>query len=168
MALNINVDDARNVYERVLAAAKRYAPSARIDGVLVQPMAASGREVILGINRDPTWGPLLMVGLGGVMVEALGDVALAPVPLDHAAAHALIARLKGAALLGPYRGAPAADIDALVELIVRLSHFAADHADTIAEIDLNPVIVHAKGQGVSLVDALIVKQSPAERRAAAE
>ena len=112
--------------ERVLRRAKRHAPHARIDGVLVQPMAPPGREVILGVNRDPTWGPLLMVGLGGVLVEALGDVALAPVPLDHAAARALLGRLKGAKVLGHYRGAPAADIDALIELIVRLSHFAAD------------------------------------------
>ena len=83
-----------------------------------------------------------MVGLGGVLVEALGDVALAPVPLDHAAARALLGRLKGAQILGPYRGMPPADIDALVDLMVRLSQFAADHADDIAEIDLNPVIVH--------------------------
>ena len=83
--------DVRAGFDRVLAATKKHAPSARIDGVLVQPMAAIGREVILGVNRDPTWGPLLMVGLGGVLVEALGDVALAPVPLDHAAARALSA-----------------------------------------------------------------------------
>ena len=88
-------------------------------------------------------------------------------PLDHAAARALLGRLKGAQVLGPYRGSPAADTDALAELMVRLSHFAADHADQIAEIDLNPVLVHPKGQGVSIVDALIVKQ-PAERRSAAE
>ena len=149
VALNVSGDGARAAYERVLAAAKRHAPDARIDGVLVQPMAPPGREVILGVSRDATWGPLLMVGLGGVLVEALGDVALAPVPLDHAAARALIGRLKGAAVLGAFRGAPPADTDALVDLIVRLSQFAADHADTIAEIDLNPVIVHAKGQGVS-------------------
>ena len=146
VALNISGDGARAAYERVLAAAKKHAPHARIDGVLVQPMAPPGREVILGINRDPTWGPLLMVGLGGVLVEALGDVALAPVPLDRAAARALLGRLKGASVLGAYRGAPAADTDALIELMVRLSHFAADHADEIAEIDLNPVIVHAKGK----------------------
>jgi acetyltransferase len=82
----------------------------------------------------------------------------------------LLDRLKGAQVLGPYRGSPLADIDALVELMVRLSHLAADHADEIAEIDLNPVIVHAKGQGVSIVDALIVKP-PArqiERHNAAE
>ncbi|HEY7999079.1 MAG TPA: acetate--CoA ligase family protein [Pseudolabrys sp.] len=168
VALNISGDGARAAYDRVLAAAKKCVPTAHIDGVLVQPMAPPGREVILGINRDPTWGPLLMVGLGGVLVEALGDVALAPVPLDRAGAYALLGRLKGASVLGAYRGAPEADTDALIELMVRLSHFAADHADEIAEIDLNPVIVHAKGQGVSVVDALIVKQPPhtAQGRAA--
>lgn len=160
VALNISGDGARAAYDRTLAAAKKYAPKARIDGVLVQPMAPSGREVILGIIRDPTWGPLLMIGLGGVLVEALGDVALAPVPLDRVAAAILLDRLKGASLLGAYRGAPEADTGALIELMVRLSRFAADHADEIAEIDLNPVIVHAKGHGVSVVDALIVKQPP--------
>ena len=167
--LNVSGADAvRAAYGRVLAAATRHVPRARIDGVLVQPMAAAGRELILGVSRDATWGPLMMVGLGGVMVEALGDVALAPVPLDHAAARALLHRLKGAQVLGPYRGQPAADIDALIELMVRLSQFAADHADDIAEIDLNPVIVHPQGQGVSLVDALIVKQPRQAQRSAAE
>ena len=168
VALNVSSADARAAYERVLAAAKKHSPQAHIDGVLVQPMAPPGREVILGVNRDATWGPLLMVGLGGVLVEALGDVALAPVPLDNAAAAALLARLKGAAILGSYRGAPAADTEALIDVIVRLSQFAADHGDDIAEIDLNPVIVHAQGQGVSLVDALIVKQARPPQRSAAE
>jgi len=152
----------------VLANARHYAPHARIDGVLVQPMARPGREAILGVNRDPTWGPLLMVGLGGVLVEALGDVALSPVPLDRTGAAALLARLKGAAILGPHRGAPAADTEALIDVIVRLSQFAADHADEVAEIDLNPVIVHEQGYGVSLVDALIVKQARQPQRRAAE
>ena len=106
-------DTIRAAYERVLAAARQHAPTARIDGVLVQPMAPPGREVILGVNRDPTWGPLLMVGLGGVLVEAFGDVALAPVPLDHAAARALIgapegradARSLSRAAAGGHRGA---------------------------------------------------------------
>ena len=146
----------RVAYENVLAAATRYAPTAQIDGVLVQPMAPPGREVILGINRDPNWGLLLMVGLGGVLVEALGDVALAPVPLDIVAAHALLDRLKGAQIFGPFRGLPPADTKALAELMVRLAQFAADHADDIDAIDLNPVIVHA--QGVSVVDALILRR----------
>jgi hypothetical protein len=132
-------------------------------------MAPAGREIILGVSRDPTWGPLLMVGLGGVLVEALGDVAHSPVPIDHEAARALLGRLKGAKVLAQQRGAPPADVDALVELMVRLSHFAADFADEIAEIDLNPVIVHAAGEGLSIVDALIVRRPPAQmQRGAAE
>jgi acyl-CoA synthetase (NDP forming) len=168
VALNVTAGGASAAYDRVLASAKRYAPEAHIDGVLIQKMARPGREVILGISRDEHWGPLLMVGLGGVLVEALGDVALAPVPLDHAAARAMLGRLKAAQVLGPWRGQPAADTDALVELMVNLSHFAHDHADSIAEIDLNPVIVHGMGEGLTIVDALIVKREPQTARAAAE
>ena len=166
----IGADEVRVGYDRVLAAAKRYAPAAKIDGVLVQPMAPPGREVILGVNRDPTWGLLLMVGLGGVLVEALDDVVLAPVPLDEAGARALLGRLKAAAVFGRYRGLPPADTDALADLMVKLSRFSADHADEIDSIDLNPVIVHAEGEGVSVVDALIVKRAVpmAESRRAAE
>jgi acetate---CoA ligase (ADP-forming) len=151
-------DNVRAGYDRTLASAKSFAPAAHIDGVLVQPMAAAGREVILGINHDSTWGPLLLVGLGGVLAEALGDVAVAPVPLDQAQARALIGRLKGAPMFGRYRGQPPADIEALSSLIVRLSQFAYDHAEEISAIDLNPVIVHRAGDGVSVVDALITKR----------
>jgi acyl-CoA synthetase (NDP forming) len=154
-------DDVRHAYARVLDNAKRYAPAANIHGVLVQPMAPAGREVILGINRDDTFGPLLMLGLGGVHVEVLKDVAFAPVPLTPEAATALIRRLRGAGLLDAHRGQPAADIPALADLMVRLSQFAADHADTIKEIDLNPVLVHPTGQGATVVDALIVRRSGA-------
>lgn len=145
-------------YDRILDSVKRHARKARIQGVLVQPMAGPGREVILGINRDDKFGPMLMIGLGGVLVEILHDVALAPVPLDAASARALIARLKGARLLEAFRGQPAADVDALVDIMVKLSRLAADYADTIAEIDLNPVLVHPKGQGATIVDALIIKR----------
>jgi acetate---CoA ligase (ADP-forming) len=168
VAINVEAGSVGTAFDRLMANAKRRAPSDYIEGVLVQPMAPAGREVILGVNRDATWGPLLVVGLGGVLVEALSDVALAPVPLDHEAARTMLGRLKGAKLLGSCRGAMPADIDALVELMVQLSHFAADHADDIAEIDLNPVIVHGKGQGVSIVDALIVCQPRAAERSAAE
>jgi hypothetical protein len=88
----------------------------------------------------------------------LKDVALAPVPLQESDARAMLIRLKGAPLLEAHRGAPAADVDALIDLMVRLSRFAADHADTVAEIDLNPVLVHERSRGVSVVDALIVKR----------
>jgi acyl-CoA synthetase (NDP forming) len=168
--LNVGADEARVAYERVLANAMRHAPTAHIEGVLVEAMAPAGRELILGVNRDPCWGPLLMVGLGGVLVEVLRDVVLAPLPLDRDAAMTLLARLKGTAVLGPYRGMPAADTEALADLMVKLSQFALDHAEAIAQIDLNPVIVHSEGDGVSVVDALIIKHTAqqAERRSAAE
>jgi acetate---CoA ligase (ADP-forming) len=148
----------REAYRSVLANAKRARPGAKIDGVLVQAMAKRGQEMILGVTRDPVFGPMLMVGLGGIHVEVLKDVAFAPVPLDAEDALALIGELKGAALLDGVRGAKAADKQALAELMVALSRFASDHADQIAEIDLNPVLVHEAGDGLSVVDALIVKQ----------
>jgi acyl-CoA synthetase (NDP forming) len=159
VALDLASPDAvRMAYERVLGNALRHAPDARVLGVLVQPMAQPGREVILGVKLDATFGPMLMVGLGGVHVEVFKDVALAPLPLHMEDAHALLVRLQGVQLLGAFRGRPPADVDALVALMVRLGRFASDHADTIAEIDLNPVLVHAQGKGVSVVDALIVKR----------
>ena len=166
VALNVRPEDVRVAYERVLENAKRFAPTAQIEGVLVQAMAPAGREVIVGISRDECWGAALMLGLGGVMVEAVRDAVLAPVPLDHEEALALIHRLKGRAVFGPYRGMPPADTEALANLMVKLSQFAFDHADDVAEVDLNPVIVHAKGDGITVVDALIVKRTvqPAERR----
>jgi len=169
VALNVAASGVRAAYQRVLANAAAYAPGATIEGVLVQKMIPPGREVILGVNRDERWGLLLMVGLGGTLVEAIGDVALSAVPLDRDSALELIGRLKAAAVLGAYRGMPEADIGALAELMVKLAQFAADHAGDIAEIDLNPVIVHNKGDGVSVADALIIKRRPqAERRTAAE
>ena len=154
----------REAYERVLASAKRAYPEAAIQGVLVQAMAPPGREIILGITRDAVFGPMLMVGIGGIHVEVLRDIAFAPVPIAAEQALALLDQLKGAALLGAVRGAPPADRTALAELIATLSRFAADHAELIEEIDLNPVIVHPQGHGVTVVDALIVKREPEEIR----
>ncbi len=149
----------RESYRAVLARAKAAHPDARIDGVLVQAMARRGVEMILGISRDPDFGPMLMVGLGGIHVEVLKDVAFAPVPLGPDEALELVGQLKGAALLDGARGEPPADRAALAELMAALSRFAADHADIIQEIDLNPVIVHPAGDGLTVVDALIVKRS---------
>jgi acetate---CoA ligase (ADP-forming) len=153
VALNVRPEEARSAYERVIENAKRFAPDARIEGILVQAMAPVGREVIVGISHDACWGPLLMLGLGGVIVEAVRDVVLAPVPLDHEAALTLIHRLNASAVFGRYRGMPPADIDALADLMVMLSQFAFDHADDLAEVDLNPVIVHGKGDGITVADA---------------
>src|SRR5262249_53830782 len=159
IALGISGEKAvRDTYERILASARAAYPEAAIDGVLVQAMAPPGLEVILGITRDATFGPMLMVGLGGIHVEGLRDIAFAPVPIGPAQALSLLGELKGAALLDGVRGAAPADRDALAELIATLSRFASDHADLIEEIDLNPVIVHPEGQGLTVVDALIVRR----------
>jgi acyl-CoA synthetase (NDP forming) len=157
VSLNLSGETAvRAGYRTVVAGAAATHPQARIEGVLVQAMARKGQEMILGITRDPDFGPMLMVGLGGIHVEVLKDVAFAPVPLDSDGALDLLAELKGTALLDGVRGAPPADKDALAALMVALSRFAADHRDSIAEIDLNPVIVHEQGAGLTVVDALIV------------
>ncbi|MGH7097638.1 MAG: acetate--CoA ligase family protein [Stellaceae bacterium] len=167
VALGIKGEAAvREAYRAVLARAAAARPDAAIDGVLVQQMAPPGIEMILGVTRDPDpvsghgagFGPMLMVGLGGIHVEVLRDAVFAPVPIGPAEALALIGELKGAALLDGVRGAPPADRAALAELMAQISNFAADHAEEIEEIDLNPVIVHPEGQGLSVVDMLIVKR----------
>jgi acyl-CoA synthetase (NDP forming) len=159
VALGLSGEAAvRESYRLVLGRALAAHPGARIDGVLVQAMARRGHEMILGITRDPDFGPMLMVGLGGIHVEVLRDVAFAPVPLGADEALALLGELRGAALLDGVRGEPASDRAALAHLMVALSRFAADHAEGIEEIDLNPVIVHAAGEGLTIVDALIVKK----------
>jgi acetate---CoA ligase (ADP-forming) len=159
IALGITGETAvRAAYERLLASARGAYPEAEIHGILVQAMARPGREIILGVTHDSNFGPMLMVGLGGIHVEVLRDVAFTPVPVGQEEALSLLDGLRGAALLDGVRGAPPADRGALAELMATLSHFAADHADLIEEIDLNPVIVHAQGEGLTVVDALIVKR----------
>ena len=150
----------REAYERVLGSAKRAYPEAAIQGVLVQAMAPPGREMILGITRDAGFGPMLMVGLGGIHVEVLRDIAFAPVPIAVEEALALLGQLKGAAFLDVCeerrrrpRGAGRADRDIVA---LRRRSRRADRG-----IDLNPVIVHPRGQGLTVVDALIVKRTPA-------
>ncbi|MBT5107546.1 MAG: acetate--CoA ligase family protein [Rhodospirillaceae bacterium] len=162
VALNLkSADDVRAAYDRIMASAQAYNAGANIHGVLVQAMAPAGQEMILGVNQDEKFGPILMVGLGGIYVEVLKDVAFSPVPFGADDARRLLDRLKGVALLHGVRGEAPSDVDALVDLMVGLSEFAADFGDKISEIDLNPVLVHPEGQGVSVADALIVKSSKA-------
>ncbi len=159
VVLNLETtEEIRTAFDGVIENASVRFPDAEIKGVLIEPMAPPGIEVILGVNRDPTFGQMLMAGLGGIHVEILGDKIFTPVPLNHTDAHDMLSKLKGARLFDVLRGSPASDISALEEVMVALSRFAADHAEVIAEIDLNPVIVHAEGNGVSVVDALIVKR----------
>jgi acyl-CoA synthetase (NDP forming) len=128
--------------------------SAAKNGFLVQSMLKGGVELVIGVKRDPQCGPLLLVGLGGVLVEVLRDTALALAPVGKAEARRMLEGLKGFKLLQGYRGTPAADVDAVCEAIARVSEFAADHADLVEEIDVNPVL--ARPDGAVALDALIV------------
>jgi acetyl-CoA synthetase len=124
------------------------------EGFLVQPMLTGGVELVVGIKRDPQVGPVLLVGLGGVLVEILRDTVLALAPVGKAEARRMLERLKGFKLLQGYRGTPAANLDALCEAIARISEFATDFADDVEEIDVNPLL--ARPDGAVALDALIV------------
>jgi acetate---CoA ligase (ADP-forming) len=128
------------------------APTARIAGVLVQEMAADGVEMLLGMVHDAALGPAIAVGAGGILVELLADVAYRLPPVTSEEADEMLRELRAHRLLQGLRGRPAADDAALVDMIVRLSWLAADLGDRIAELDVNPVIVHPRGQGATIVD----------------
>jgi len=135
------------------------AMTAARNGFLVQPMLKGGVELVVGIKRDPQIGPVLLVGMGGVLVEVLRDTALALAPVGRAEARRMLESLRGFKLLQGYRGAPAADLDAVCDTIARVSEFAADFAAEVEEIDVNPLL--ARPDGAVALDALIVLCPPA-------
>jgi acyl-CoA synthetase (NDP forming) len=137
----------------VVAAVRRHRPDVRIEGVLIQDMIA-GQETLVGAVNDPTFGPTVTFGLGGVFTELLRDVTHGFAPFDAATARGMIGEIKGSALLNGYRGRPALDVAALSDAIARVSLLIADHADRIGEIDVNPLFVMENG--VVAADALIV------------
>ncbi|MBI4206318.1 MAG: acetate--CoA ligase family protein [Betaproteobacteria bacterium] len=160
-AVRLNIADLAGLKQaarEVVAAAERFRPGVRIEGVLVQEMA-SGLEVIVGAVNDAFFGPTVAFGLGGVFTELMKDVTHRFAPFDEATAREMIAEIKGAPLLTGYRGRPALDVEALARTLARVSQFIADHADRIAEIDVNPLFVRPAGQGVVAADALIVLKS---------
>ena len=146
-------------YERLLASVREHRPNATLRGVLVCPMARKGVEIILGTLVGPTFGPVLMVGLGGVTTELFRDVVYRPAPVSEDEARAMIDELKAAPLLNGYRGAKPADTGALAALMAKLSALAAANTHCIAEFEINPVLVHADGEGVTIVDALAVPRA---------
>ncbi len=148
--------EAFTAYRALLEDAARHRPGADIQGVLVGPMAKKGVEIIVGTMTDATFGPMIMVGLGGITTELFRDVIYRPAPVSAAEASAMLAELKAAPLLNGFRSAAKADVTALSGLIAQVSVLAARHGQDIAEIELNPVLVHAEGQGVTIVDALVV------------
>lgn len=158
--LNVTAAEATAVFEEIMAAAKRHAPAAAIDGVLVSPMISGGTELILGVTNDPTFGPAVMVGLGGIFAEIFKDTALRLAPVNAAEAREMLESLKAFPLLNGARGRAPSDLDALCETISALSRFATAHAADIAEIDINPILAFPQGRGVAALDALIVPKTP--------
>lgn len=157
VALNLPDDAAvREAYERVMANAKQHAPQARLDGVLVAPMVRGGVELIAGVSRDPVFGPVVMVGLGGIYAEILKDVAVQVAPVSEDEALRMIRSLKMFPLLDGARGQAKADVRAAARTVARLSDFACRHAQDVAEIDMNPILVKPEGEGVLVLDALMV------------
>jgi acetyltransferase len=154
IALNLQTDaEVREAYEEILANAKGFAPDARIEGILVQEMVEEGVEVILGTTRDPVFGPVVMFGLGGIFVEVLRDVSFRIAPMTRADAEEMIEEIRGTRVLEGVRGRPPIDREALIDAILRVSQLVTDHADTIEEVDLNPLVLLPRG--AKAVDALI-------------
>ena len=142
-------------WERLYANVARYAPGLVLDGVLIERMGARGTELIVGARNDPEWGPVILVGFGGVQAELLKDVRLLPHDLTHDAIIKELRRLKSGALLDGFRGSPALDVDAVADLIAALGR-VLEGTPSIREIDLNPVVVYPKGESVVALDALIL------------
>ncbi|BEP51863.1 MULTISPECIES: acetate--CoA ligase family protein [Variovorax] len=151
----------REEYGQLLARVASKAPGARIAGVLVAQMVQGGVELILGARKDPVFGPMVMAGLGGIFAEIFKDVALQPAPVDEAQATAMLRSLKAFPLLDGARGRPKADVQAAARAIAALSRFAVRHADSVCEIDINPLVVLEQGRGAHALDALLVPEEHA-------
>ncbi|MET4577023.1 acetate--CoA ligase family protein [Ottowia thiooxydans] len=160
VALNLRSEqEVREAYERIMANVQEHAPKARVDGVLVASMAQGGVELIAGVSRDPVFGPVVMVGLGGVYAEILKDVSVQVAPVTEAEALRMLQSLKMYPLLDGARGQPKADVAAAAKTVALLSEFACQYAGNVGEIDMNPVLVKPQGQGVEVLDALMIPLS---------
>ncbi len=151
----------RGAFDEIVGAARRYRPSAALDGVLVQQMAPpGGLEMMLGVINDPIFGPVVVAGLGGIHIEVLHDIAYRVGVIDADEAYRMLRELRGYRLLEGVRGAAPRDLACLCDLIARLSWFAEDCRDHVAELDINPVLLGPEGQGALVVDALVVRADP--------
>ncbi len=147
--------DVRDAYDLIEFRARRHNPDADIWGVLVQQMIVGGKEVIIGMSRDPQFGPMLMFGLGGIYVEVMKDVVFRIAPIDRLEAREMVESIRSYPLLKGVRGEPPADVDAVVETILRVSQLVTDFPE-IVEMDVNPLIVHEAGQGATVLDARMI------------
>ncbi|WP_447922030.1 acetate--CoA ligase family protein [Achromobacter aegrifaciens] len=156
--LNIRGEDAlRHAYADIMASVRQHRPDARIDGVLVAPMAPKGVECIAGVHCDPVFGPVVMFGLGGVFVEVLKDVSFRLAPFGRDEALAMIREIKGYALLQGARGAPPCDIVALADALAALSRFAHARRADFSSVEINPLLALPEGQGAVALDAVVIR-----------
>ena len=150
-----SADDVRAAFDKMFANVAAYDASIQLDGVLVEKMGKMGLEMIVGAKGDPEWGPVVLVGFGGVTAEILKDVVLVTPDLSEAQVAEKLLALKQAKLLKGYRGSPALDVAALARLVAEMGRIMAGNPQ-IREIDLNPVIIHPQGEGVVALDALML------------
>ncbi len=146
-------EEVRRAYNEIIESVRSRVPNARIVGVLIQEFAPSGVEVIIGLIRDPQFGPTVMFGLGGVFVEVFRDVSFRVAPLTERDAEEMISEIKGSKLLEGYRGAEPVDKRALVDALVRAGQIGVDHPE-VKEMDLNPVMAYPSG--LKVVDARVI------------
>jgi len=154
-----NAADVRDAYELITYRAQRYVPDARIWGCLVQEMVPpGGLEVLVGMNRDPQFGPLITFGLGGIYVETLKDVTFRITPFSAQEAVEMLSEIRAHSLLDGVRGQPPADKNAIIDALLRISQLVQDFPE-IAELDINPLMVYPQKQGVIAIDMrLVLKQ----------
>jgi succinyl-CoA synthetase beta subunit len=156
IALDLTDESAlRAAWDTTMRNVKRAAPDVSLDGVLVEKMSPRGIELMVGAKRDPGWGTVLLLGLGGIWVEALGDVQLLTGTADEAQIREALGNLRSAKLLAGVRGAPPADVDALVQVVLAIG-WLMQTVPELTEIDVNPLMVHVEGEGATALDALIV------------
>jgi acyl-CoA synthetase (NDP forming) len=159
LAVGLNSrDEVLGAYHNIMKAVGHKAPKAAIDGILVQKMLSPGREVIIGIKRDEVFGPVIMFGLGGIFVEVLEDVSFRVAPLTRLDAEEMIREIRGYPLLAGTRGKKPADLEALVDILLKISRLAVELEDEIEEMDINPLIVFNEGEGAAAADALITRR----------
>jgi len=163
--LRVNVKSESELvegYKGIMENAKNYNQEAHIDGVLVQEMLPNDVEVIIGLSRDPQFGPVVLFGLGGIFAEVLKDVSLRVPPLTRFDAEEMIKEIRGHKILEGFRGKPKRDSEAIIDVLLRVSKMAVDLKNSILEMDLNPVVVQPEGKGAKIVDARFVVSNLSE------
>ena len=148
--------EARRAFDTITSRARAADPAVRIEGVLIAPMVTGGVETILGVRHDPTFGPVVMFGLGGTLVEVIEDVSFRVAPFGEAEARRLIAETRAGKVLRGTRGKGPFDVATLAAALSRLSVFAAKHGDRIDSAEINPFVVLPEGHGAVALDAVIV------------